>query len=291
MSGAARERSLRYQPVADGVDRNRKAFQSADAEQHLIALLPEHHLVGRLVSFGSQDGVSDLALQPFPEDGPNAAVGGITQGLEIESVTATDKWTVEIKLTKPQIDVPWKMLNNYFVVHAPEQIEQYGDAKDWRNLVGTGPFRLTDVVEGSSSTWEKNPNYWGVDEKFGNRLPYIDEYRQLLMPEISTRLAALRTGKVDFMGNEGDGYITSIDDLEALKQTNPEIAVWPSLGAAAGVFWFNQALPITADVNVRKAMQMAVDRETIAATYFRGWGDSSTFWGNRAILARVCLAI
>ena len=214
-----------------------------------------------------------FGMGDFTEDGPNAAVGGITQGLEIESVTATDKWTVEIKLTKPQIDVPWKMLNNYFVVHAPEQIEQYGDAKDWRNLVGTGPFRLTDVVEGSSSTWEKNPNYWGVDEKFGNRLPYIDEYRQLLMPEISTRLAALRTGKVDFMGNEGDGYITSIDDLEALKQTNPEIAVWPSLGAAAGVFWFNQALPITADVNVRKAMQMAVDRETIAATYFKGWGD------------------
>ena len=214
-----------------------------------------------------------FGMGDFTEDGPNAGMGGITQGLEIESVTATDKWTVEIKLTKPFIDVAWKMLNNYFVVHAPEQIEKYGDAKDWRNLVGTGPFRLTDVVEGSSSTWEKNPNYWGVDEKFGNRLPYIDEFRQLLMPDISTRLAALRTGKVDFMGNEGDGYITSIDDLEALKQTNPEIAVWPSLGAAAGVFWFNQALPITADIRVRKALQMAVDRETMHATYFKGYGD------------------
>ena len=82
--------------------------------------------------------------------------------------------------------------------------------KDWRNVVGTGPLRLTDVVEGSSVTWEKNPDYWGYDEKFPhNRLPYIDEYRSLLMPDMSTRLAALRTGKIDYMGNTGDEYLLS----------------------------------------------------------------------------------
>ena len=141
-----------------------------------------------------------LGLGDFTEDGPNAAVGAITQGADIESVTATDKWTVEIKLTKPDVLVMRHMLNNYFFVHAPEQIEKYGDAKDWRNLVGTGPWRLTEYVEGSSATWEKNPNYWGYDEKFPlNRLPYIDELRSLLMPDTSTRLAAMRTGKIDML--------------------------------------------------------------------------------------------
>ena len=220
-----------------------------------------------------------FGLGDFTEDGPNAAVGAVAGGVGIESVTATDQWTVEIKLTKPHLDVLGKFLNGYFFVHAPEQIEEYGDAKDWRNLVGTGPWRLTDFVEGSSATWEKNPDYWGYDEKFPeNRLPYIDELRSLLIPDMSARLAALRTGKIDMMGNVGDSYINSIDDLESLQKTNPEIDVWPVYNPASGVLYMNLALPaITADVNVRKALQMAVDRETIAATYFRGFGDPAPY--------------
>ena len=51
--------------------------------------------------------------------------------------------------------------------------EEHGNAEDWRTLVGTGSYLLTDWVEGSSLTYEKNPNYWGYDEKYPeNRLPY-----------------------------------------------------------------------------------------------------------------------
>ena len=37
----------------------------------------------------------------------------------------------------------------------PEVIKEHGDVTDWRNLVGTGPFMLTDWVEGSSITWDQ----------------------------------------------------------------------------------------------------------------------------------------
>ena len=218
-----------------------------------------------------------LGLGDFTEAGPLADLWIVALSLPIESVPATDKWTVEIKLTKPQLNVDGKMLRNMFFVYAPEQIEKYGDAKDWRNLVGTGPLRMTDHVEGSSVTWEKNPNYWGYDEKFPeNRLPYIDEYRSLLMPDMSTRVAALRTGKIDMLSNVGDAYITSLDDLESLQRTNPEIEVWPGQ-RGTGAYIFNYNLPPTSDVNVRKALQMSVDRETIAATYFKGYGDPTPY--------------
>ena len=204
--------------------------------------------------------------------------GGVTQGAEIVSVTATDKWTVEIKLARPQLDVLGKMLNNYFIVLPRDVIEKYGDAKDWSNVVGTGPLRLTDFVEGSSATWVKNPGYWGFDEKFPeNRLPYIDEYRSLLMPDMSTRLAALRTGKLDMMSNVGDAYITSIDDVVSLQQTNPEMEFWPIFSRPSGTFYFNQSLPLMQDVNVRKALQMSVDRETINATYNKGLGNPAPY--------------
>jgi ABC-type transport system substrate-binding protein len=138
-------------------------------------------------------------------------------------------------------------------------------------------LRLTEYVEGSSVTWEKNPSYWGYDEKFPqNRLPYIDTYRSLLVPDLSTRLGALRTGKLDMMGTTGDANIYSIDDVESLQRTNPEINVWPFYGGPIGVV-FNWALPPTDDVNVRKALQMAVDRETINNTYNKGYGDPTPY--------------
>ena len=81
----------------------------------------------------------------------------------------------------------------------PEVIEQHGDVRDWRNLVGTGPFMLTDIVEGASLTYTKNPDYWGYDEKYPeNRLPYVDELTRLEIPEEATALAALRSGRIDF---------------------------------------------------------------------------------------------
>ena len=62
--------------------------------------------------------------------------------------------------------------------------EQYGDYSDWKNVVGTGPFILTDYVEGVSKTYAKNPDYWGYDEKYPeNRLPYIDQLRALFIAE------------------------------------------------------------------------------------------------------------
>ena len=145
-------------------------------------------------------------LGDFAEDGPSAHKFATTLGAEVVSATATDEWTVVVELAAPNAILQDQMLNNYFFVYPPEVIEEHGDYKDWKNAVGTGPFELTEYVDGSSATWEKNPDYWGYDEKFpDNRLPYVDQARSLMMKEMSTRLAALRTGKIDMLSNTGDG--------------------------------------------------------------------------------------
>jgi ABC-type transport system substrate-binding protein len=74
------------------------------------------------------------------------------------------------------------------------------------------------------------------------------------------------------MGNAGDANIASIDNLLTIQRTNPEIDVWPVYGMGTAQFVFNLALQPTSDLNVRKALNMAVDRETVSAT-FEGWGD------------------
>ena len=89
-------------------------------------------------------------------------------------------------------------------IYAPEVIQAKGDADDWRDLVGTGPYTLADWTKGSSVTWDKNPDYWGFDEKFpDNRLPYFDQLRALVMPETTMYISALRTGQLDYIGAAG----------------------------------------------------------------------------------------
>ena len=160
---------------------------------------------------------------------------------------------------------------------SPEVIKEHGDIRDWSNLVGTGPYELTDVVQGSSLKWTRVPNYWGFDEKFPqNRLPYIDEINALIMLESATRLAALRSGKVDMLGAFGDSHLKELDQVISLRKTNPEIELWPFRFRSSNAFAFNNVNnPPFNDIRVRQSMQMALDLETINETYFSGLGDAT----------------
>ena len=209
----------------------------------------------------------------FTEPSETLTYGYMWPGVKVASVTATDESTVEFKLQEPALTILHAMLHeNGSFIYPPEVIQEHGDANDWRNLVGTGPMMLTEWVEGSSWTWEKNPDYWGYDEKYPeNRLPYVDRVRALKMVESATYLAALRTGKVDYLGF---GFATrlNLEEADAIKRSNPEIALWPF-----GVF-SNQALltnpnkPPFDDIRVRHALEMALDHETVNDTYFKGLG-------------------
>ena len=194
--------------------------------------------------------------------------------IPIESITATDKWTVVFKLKRPDARALRSIIDPYvhFII-PPEVIETYGDMKDWRNLVGTGPWMLTDLVEGSSVTYNKNPNYWSDDEKYpGNRLPYIDELRVPVMPDAATRIAALRTGKIDYQGIVSIPTLNTGDEVKSLQRTNPEIVIWEHWVRSTSGFGMNTQRPPFDDIRVRKAMNMALDFETLHYTYFKGRG-------------------
>ena len=213
-----------------------------------------------------------LGLGDFTEAGPSTYSGAASFiSIPFESVTATDKRTVVMKLKEPNLTALELILNDRAVaILPPEVIEQHGEYQDWRNLVGTGPFMVTDVVEESSITWTKNPDYWGYDEKYPqNRLPYVDQLRRLVIPDEGTMMAALRSGKLDFRM-----YAPSdIDSMESLQRTNPEIEVHPIYFRSSDSFAPNHRVPPFDDINVRRALQMALDNETVAGTYWKGWAD------------------
>ena len=194
----------------------------------------------------------------------------------IVSVTATDKRTVVFKMSSPEFST-LRMI--YFEstdgswIQPREVIEQYGDLQDWKNLVGTGPYELTDWVGGSSLTYTRNPNYWDYDEKYPeNRLPYADEIRILVMPEIATRMSALRSGQTAIMGG------IEPDQAESLRRTHPAL-VFSSQSVVNDAIAFNMTIPDAPwqDIRVRKAMRMVLDLERIKDTYYAGFADTTPY--------------
>ena len=220
---------------------------------------------------------------------PHEIYTGPLARIPVESVTATDTHTVAFKLKQPRLGaLELILLDHGAFILPPEVIKQHGDVKEWRNLVGTGPFMLTDWVDGSSTTWTKNPDYWGFDEKFPeNRLPYFDGVRALIMPEPATILAALRSAQVDYVGWIGVAEMLYTTEKESIERTNPEITFYPWSIRSENAFAFNMSKdnPFSKDVRVRRAMQMALDLETMNDTYFKG----TARWKPRGLLGDAIL--
>jgi peptide/nickel transport system substrate-binding protein len=195
----------------------------------------------------------------------------LTQSGYIEQVTATDKYTVTIKFKKASaLNLHVILQPGQFNYVAPREVVELSKdflITDWKIAAGTGAWMVTDFVSDTSVTFSKNPNYWGYDERHPqNRLPYADTLKILKIPDIATALAALRTGKIDFMAD------VNWQQAASIANTNPELlqAKLPSAGAT--VDFRCDKVPFT-DINVRKALQMAIDRATIARTHYGGTVD------------------
>ena len=210
---------------------------------------------------------------------PSADIAGVGDLAKIpfDSITATNDSTVVFKLSQPSLVALRSMLvGEHTYVIAREVVEQFGDIQDWRNVVGTGPYELTDVAEGSTWTYTKNEDYWGTDPKYPEyRLPYADEVEYVMVNDPAARLSLLRSGQGDILAFAFLSHLTSIDQAVNLQKTNPDLVLHPFSFRAETGFSFNNQKEPWSDIRVRRALNMAVDVESIAENYLQGWGDAS----------------
>jgi peptide/nickel transport system substrate-binding protein len=154
-------------------------------------------------------------------------------------------------------------------------VAKYGDLQNWKNQVGTGPFMLSEYVPGSLITQIRNPGYWEKDPVgpgTGNQLPYLDNVRQLIIPDASTRLAALRTAKIDWISN-----LTADDAANAKKGTSRLLQKSDTSyqGRGTPLQMRTDKAPFN-DIRVRKAMMLATDYQGILKGLFGGQGQIVT---------------
>ena len=218
----------------------------------------------------------------------------------ITSVEARDRYTVVIK-SPPDVDLLHDLLVNAHKqdIIAREAVEEFGSLDGWETQIGTGPWIAGERVVGSTQSYVRNPHYWGTDELFpaeGFQLPYADELTIFEILELTTAIAALRSGQIDKMGGVTGNHEISFDQQKTLAAQEPDLQWQVTSSGGNGVMFRWNTEPWYPDIRVRQAMQKAINLEELAATHYGGiedpkprpmvWGGSeldgySTPWSQR----------
>lgn len=194
----------------------------------------------------------------------------ISNGISnVEKVVALDDYTLEFQMKNSAALTIYDLFDGGFfptIIIAPEMVEN-NIFDSWETSVGTGPWMLTDFVSGSAATYTRNPDYWGYDERYPeNQLPYADTLKEVVIADMATVMAAMRSGQIDTIPSMN---AISPTQLETLLDTNPDtqVAYWPTPGVSIEMR-VDQA-PFT-DIRVRKALQMALPLDVIAEAHYDG---------------------
>jgi peptide/nickel transport system substrate-binding protein len=186
----------------------------------------------------------------------------------IKSAKALDKYTVEVKTPADSQGLNLFESCERISIFPPEVTAKWGNQNDWRHACGVSAFMLTDYVSGSSITYTRSSNYFDFDPFHPeNRLPYIDAMKQLIIPDLSSQLAAFRTGQLDMM--EG----LSWENGEQLLKENPDLKYIKDCGMnLIPCGREDKDLPFN-NVKVRQAMNLAVNQQEILDDYYKGHGQ------------------
>ncbi|MEK7353488.1 MAG: ABC transporter substrate-binding protein, partial [Chloroflexota bacterium] len=192
------------------------------------------------------------------------------------NITKTGPWEVTVRTsTAAALITAVAKCGSYVRIVPPEVVAKYGDMAKWQNAVGTGPFLLTEYVPGSQAILPRNPNYWKknpVGPGNGDQVPYIDALQYLIIPDASTRQAALRTGKLDRMAN------LTFEDAGQMRKTAPKMVEGEgTLGGPAYYVYMNSQRAPFNNLKVRRAMLMSVDLQAIKKSFNHDLGQILTW--------------
>ena len=182
--------------------------------------------------------------------GYDAISSGETESLS--GVKVIDDQTVEITLSRPDATFLHVMGLNFASVVAKESVEAAG-ADFGKTAMGTGAFKLADWTIGQKLVFAKNENYWREG------LPYLDTVTFEVGQEPIVALLRLQSGEVDV---PGDG-IPPAKFQEVMNDPAQAARVIEGGQLHTGYITLNVKMPPFDNVDVRKAVNMAINKERI----------------------------
>jgi peptide/nickel transport system substrate-binding protein len=230
-----------------------KWTRSADGKTYTFTLRP-----GIRFSNGQPVTAEDVkwSLDRFGNPKTNAAMSSVAIGYGSSKVI--DAHTVQVHLTKPIAAFLYNISIWPGFILPKNLVEKEGKAF-YKHPVGTGPFVVTEFVKGSHVSFKRNPYYWEKGK------PYLDTVRFNFASDSNSRILALRGGNAQIMDGVPFSQINSLRSSKNIVIQSAKVPLFLGL-------WLNHASAPFADLNVRKAMQYAINRPEIRTDILHGLG-------------------
>lgn len=193
--------------------------------------------------------------------GANARLNG--EADHVEGAVTLDDYTVEITLEVPFAPFLANLATPSCSIYNREATEAAGDqfGIEPSLTIGTGPFKLSDWVLNDKVTLVRNDDYF-------KGAAFLDAIEIYQVPDENTQKLMYENGELDIVDLSSSssqlGYFLNNDNYKDNLVTGPE--------AGCYFYAFNQNMEPTNDVRVRKAISMAIDRQTILDQMYSGAG-------------------
>jgi peptide/nickel transport system substrate-binding protein len=180
----------------------------------------------------------------------------------LESVEKVDDYTVRFNFSGVWPPAMQLLVHQQIVPKA--YLEEVGTEGFIANLIGTGPFKFVEGRLDDQIVMERFDDYWGGAPDLKPVGPAcVEKAIFRVIPEASTRVAALLAGEVDIIQSVPSELI------DTLAQT-PGIQVKTAPGTQPQWLQLNVTDPLFQDVGVRQAMNYAVDKDLIIEAVYGG---------------------
>jgi ABC-type transport system substrate-binding protein len=130
----------------------------------------------------------------------------------------------KVELQTKGVDTVMPSLLNRFTIASPANFEKVG--KDWqayrKSPSGTGPWKMKAWAPRERAELERNTEYWNKD-----RIPKTERMVLLPLPDVSTRTAALLSGRVDWIESPAPDSLDKLRAGGCKIETNAIPHMWP----------------------------------------------------------------
>lgn len=178
----------------------------------------------------------------------------------LESVEVVDDYTFRINMSSPYYPMLIELGGTRpFAMISPKAMKDGSTMNGVNEYIGTGPYRLTDFVTDEYAVFEVNENYWGA-------APAIEKITVKVIPDNQTRILALQKGEIDLI------YGKDMLDAETIMsfQNDDNFKVSLSDPISTRHLLMNTTHEVLGDINVRKAIQHATNKQAISEGIFNG---------------------
>jgi len=173
----------------------------------------------------------------------------------VKSVDIVDPYTVALTLNNPDAALIASLaVINMAMLSSADTEEKLNTTPN-----GTGPFMLQQRIPNQSLILARNPNYWGDK-------PKLDTIEFRVMPDETSIVAAMQSGNVQ-MAVFDDPLVAKSAEAAGLTVKKTPLLNYHVLQLNAA-----SKSGVLADVNVRLAMQCAIDRQQVLDTAAMGEG-------------------